>query len=157
MKMPEASQSRSLVVYANDEPKGQYSNPGAHSRYRFPRIEIETRSLQPLPPGSIRVCMNCVGICGTDLHLLEKAEDGYTRCSSPSHIPPTVFHSYDPPELGWEKWVAGGCEIRKISGGHVELLEEPNVAQVASILIRMLHTPNAGPSSAPAFLPPKRK
>jgi threonine dehydrogenase-like Zn-dependent dehydrogenase len=89
VKTTETSQSRSLVVYSNDEPKGQDSKPGANSRYRFPRIEIESRPLQPLLPGSIRVRINCVGICGTDLHLLEKDEDGYTRCSSPSHIPPT--------------------------------------------------------------------
>jgi aspartate racemase len=59
---------------------------------------------------------------------------------------PTVFHRFDPPESGWQKWAAGGCEIHKVSGGHVELLEEPNVAQVASILIQLLHIPNAGTS-----------
>ena len=87
MQPLEVSQSRSLIVYANDDPKGNAGNPSSNYRYRFPRIEIENRALLPLSAGSIRVKMNCVGICGTDLHLLETEEDGYTRCSSPSQIP----------------------------------------------------------------------
>jgi thioesterase domain-containing protein len=51
---------------------------------------------------------------------------------------PTVFHGFDPPESGWQKWAAGGCEIHEVPGAHVELLEEPNVAQVASRLIHLL-------------------
>lgn len=47
----------------------------------------EERPLRPLPVGWIRVQMVHVGICGTDLHLLETTEDGYTRCSCPAHIP----------------------------------------------------------------------
>jgi thioesterase domain-containing protein len=47
---------------------------------------------------------------------------------------PTVFHRLDPPELGWQKWAAGGCEVHEIFAGHIGLLEEPHVQQVAHIL-----------------------
>jgi amino acid adenylation domain-containing protein len=50
----------------------------------------------------------------------------------------TVFHSFDPPEVGWQKWAAGGVEVQEVSAGHIELLEEPHVRNVAAILRRGL-------------------
>jgi thioesterase domain-containing protein len=42
-------------------------------------------------------------------------------------LAPTVFHGFDPPESGWRKWAAGGCEIHDVSGGHVE--REPDIGR----------------------------
>jgi len=53
---------------------------------------------------------------------------------------PTVLRSMDPPELGWSRWVDGGLEIREVPGGHVTLLEEPNVSIVAQDLEASLIT-----------------
>ena len=83
-----ASRSRSVVLYADDAPRRQTPSSGPQHRYRNPRIQLEERSLPPLPAGWIRVQIAYAGICGTDVHLLEKAEDGYTRSSCPATIPP---------------------------------------------------------------------
>ncbi len=81
--------TKSLVVHAADEPKQGLTACGAHQRYRFPRLQIEERPLEPLPRQWIRIQVSHVGICGTDFHLLKADEDGYTRCSCPAHIPAT--------------------------------------------------------------------
>jgi len=46
----------------------------------------------------------------------------------------TFFRGFEPPELGWQKWVTGGVEIHEIKAGHIEMLEEPHVQPVADIL-----------------------
>jgi aspartate racemase len=51
---------------------------------------------------------------------------------------PTVFHSFDPPEVGWQKWAAGGVDLHEVSAGHIDLLEEPHVENVAATLRRTL-------------------
>jgi amino acid adenylation domain-containing protein len=51
---------------------------------------------------------------------------------------PTVFHTFDPPEIGWKKWAAGGCEVHEVPGGHVDMLEEPHIRNVTAILRRNL-------------------
>ena len=88
MITPDLNLSRSIVVYANTEPRNGAASCGPQHLYRFARTVIESRTLAPLPGSWIRVRMAWVGICGTDLHLLEAGDDGYTRCSSPSDIPP---------------------------------------------------------------------
>jgi amino acid adenylation domain-containing protein len=76
---------RSLVVYATEEPHRDGTGGGA--RYRWPRLSDEIRQLGALCPDAIRVRIATVGICGTDLHLLETSPAGYVRCSSPMKIP----------------------------------------------------------------------
>jgi (R,R)-butanediol dehydrogenase/meso-butanediol dehydrogenase/diacetyl reductase len=58
------------------------------SLFREPRVWLESRNLGRLKPGWLRLRMLRVGLCGTDLHLMETAEDGRIRCTSPLSIPP---------------------------------------------------------------------
>jgi aspartate racemase len=51
---------------------------------------------------------------------------------------PTLFHRFDPPEVGWQKWAAGGVELHEVSAGHIDLLEEPHVENVAAMMKRAL-------------------
>jgi amino acid adenylation domain-containing protein len=52
------------------------------------------------------------------------------KAANPS---PTVFHGFDPPEVGWQKW-APNTEVYHIAAGHVGVLEEPHVRIVVDTL-----------------------
>lgn len=56
-------------------------------RFRNPRLWMESRPLPPLRGDMLRLRMLRVGICGTDLHLLEQDAEGLVRCTSPLSIP----------------------------------------------------------------------
>ena len=51
----------------------------------------------------------------------------------------TVFHKPDAPEVAWQKLTKGAFEIRAISAGHIELLEEPHVQLVAGRIQEILN------------------
>jgi D-xylulose reductase len=78
-----------VVLHTDYEPMDGVVNPGPHQTYRNPRTSLETRKLGNLHPDEIRVHMIYGGLCGTDLHLVEKDPDtGYIRSSAPAQIPP---------------------------------------------------------------------
>lgn len=76
--------SRSLV-YAADSVALSTTISG--NRFCNPRLRLESRPLQTLRAGTLRIRMLRVGVCGTDLHLLEQGTDGLIRCTSPLTIP----------------------------------------------------------------------
>lgn len=77
-----------LILKAQDEPLDGIDNPAPNLRYRFPRLERQQRRLGSLSEHAIRVEMAYVGICGTDIHLLEfDPRSGYVRTSAPASIP----------------------------------------------------------------------
>jgi (R,R)-butanediol dehydrogenase / meso-butanediol dehydrogenase / diacetyl reductase len=78
-------QSQSLLLRADLAP--DCTEHSHTTRYRNPRVSVESRPLAPLAPGHLRLRMLRVGICGTDLHLLEQSADGLIRCTSPVFIP----------------------------------------------------------------------
>lgn len=81
--------SKVLVMYADKEPLKGVSNPGPNQIYRNPRLCVEERELGELNPDEIRVKMLYAGLCGTDVHLVEKnSTTGYIRSSAPAEIPP---------------------------------------------------------------------
>src|SRR5262249_27750470 len=63
---------RSLFLHASLAKKEGGAEIVRATRYRDPRISIESRPLKELKPGQLRVQMLRVGICGTDLHLVEQ-------------------------------------------------------------------------------------
>ncbi len=77
---------RSLVLHATEAGDGEESRQ-ANRRYRDPRIALEQRHLQPLHPGSLRLQMLRVGVCGTDLHMTQRDALGFVRSSAPASIP----------------------------------------------------------------------
>ena len=46
----------------------------------------------------------------------------------------SVSYKYDPPELGWRKFLDGELKIHEVPGGHLGILEEPHVQVVAEKL-----------------------
>ncbi len=81
--------TQSLFLHADRAPLAGWANPGPMQTYKNPRLIIRERELPLLDDFSVRVEMLAVGICGTDLHLVQKhAETGYIACSAPVSIPP---------------------------------------------------------------------
>ena len=63
--------------------------PGPQQIYRRPQLTVEERSLGSVPAGHVRVEMDLVGICGTDLHALQcDPATGYILGSTPLEIGP---------------------------------------------------------------------
>lgn len=80
-------ESKVFVLYADREPMDGIVHPGPHQIYRNPRVLIEKRVLGDLLPHMIRVEMIYAGLCGTDVHLVDKNPDtGYIRCTAPTEI-----------------------------------------------------------------------
>jgi threonine dehydrogenase-like Zn-dependent dehydrogenase len=78
-----------LVMRADREPMAGVDCPGPHQIYRRPRLSIEERALGSVSPGHLRVEMQLVGICGTDLHAVEcDPATGYILGSAPIEIGP---------------------------------------------------------------------
>lgn len=76
-----------LVYHAEHRPKQPHAGPGANTRYRNPQLQLETRPPGELAPDALRVDMAYVGICGTDIHMLQTDADGYVSSSAPAQIP----------------------------------------------------------------------
>ena len=77
-----------VVVHAEKSPMEGIANPGPHQIYKNPQVTVERRTLDKLDPDKIRVQMLYAGICGTDVHLVERIpETGYIRSSAPADIP----------------------------------------------------------------------
>ncbi len=81
-----ATTTCSLVLHATETGNGAEPRQ-TNQRYRDPRIALEQRHLQPLHPGSLRLQMLRVGICGTDLHMTQRDPLGFVRSSAPASIP----------------------------------------------------------------------
>jgi len=81
-------ESKVVVLYADREPLDGIVHPGPHQIYKNPRVLIEKRVLGDLLPHMVRVEMVYAGLCGTDVHLVDKNPDtGYIRCTAPAEIP----------------------------------------------------------------------
>lgn len=81
-------ESKAVVLHADREPIRGITDPGPHQIYKNPKISIEKRTLGDLSPSMIRVEILYAGVCGTDVHLLEKDPGtGYIRSTAPTEIP----------------------------------------------------------------------
>ena len=81
--------TQALVLRAERSPMPGVEAPGPHQLFRHPRLAIEERKLAPLAPAAIRAEMLYVGICGTDLHVVESdPRTGYVRGSAPLSVGP---------------------------------------------------------------------
>ncbi len=56
-------------------------------KYKNPRISIDSKILAPLKPDHLRIEIVYVGICGTDVHLIQSDSDGFILTSAPLDIP----------------------------------------------------------------------
>jgi len=78
-----------LSLTAQDTPRPDTAGVAPCDRYRLPSLRVETRELCPLAADHVRVEMLYVGVCGTDLHLLQTDAAGYVRTSAPAVLPIT--------------------------------------------------------------------
>jgi 2-desacetyl-2-hydroxyethyl bacteriochlorophyllide A dehydrogenase len=72
------------VVYSAQSKKNV---PRSTERYDQPAVWIENREEAPLSFECVRIRPLRLGICGTDLHLMEVTDRGLVRCTSPFSIP----------------------------------------------------------------------
>jgi (R,R)-butanediol dehydrogenase/meso-butanediol dehydrogenase/diacetyl reductase len=80
---------RALVMRAECEPMAGVECPGPQQIYRRPRLTVEERPLGSVLAGHLRVEMELVGICGTDLHAAQcDPATGYILGSTPLDIGP---------------------------------------------------------------------
>jgi 2-desacetyl-2-hydroxyethyl bacteriochlorophyllide A dehydrogenase len=77
------SQYQAVVYSAQVERQGH----GSSALYSQPAIRIENREEAPLPSDFVRIRPLRLGICGTDLHLMDVTDRGLVRCTSPFSIP----------------------------------------------------------------------
>jgi threonine dehydrogenase-like Zn-dependent dehydrogenase len=78
-----------IRLYADENPISGIAHPGPHQVYRHPFVRLEKSTPGLLEEEDIRVEMLYVGLCGTDIHLIEKnRETGYIKSSAPLSIPP---------------------------------------------------------------------
>ena len=78
-----------LVMRVEREPMVGVDCPDPHQVYRRPRLTVETRALGAIPAGHVRVEMQLVGICGTDLRAVQcDPATGYILGSTPFEIGP---------------------------------------------------------------------
>ncbi len=81
-------ESVQIRLYADEKPIAGIAHPGPHQIYRHPFVRLEKKALGPLKEEEIRVEMLYAGLCGTDIHLIEKSRDtGYIKSSAPLSIP----------------------------------------------------------------------
>ena len=77
------------MTRAECKPMAGVECPGPHQVYRRPRLTVEERPLGSVPAGHVRVEMELVGICGTDLHAVQcDPATGYILGSTPLEIGP---------------------------------------------------------------------
>jgi (R,R)-butanediol dehydrogenase/meso-butanediol dehydrogenase/diacetyl reductase len=108
-------ESKFVVIHADRKPMEGVANPGPHQIYRNPRVAVEKRILTELHPDEIRVAMIYAGLCGTDVHLVERNPDtGYIRSSAPAEIPPEgriIGHE------GVGRVIAAGAHVSNVKPG----------------------------------------
>lgn len=80
--------SKVLLIKADEKPMEVGKKLMSNQIYKNPHLVIEDRNLGLLDCDSIRIQMNYVGICGSDIHLLKSnSETGYICTSVPVKIP----------------------------------------------------------------------
>jgi threonine dehydrogenase-like Zn-dependent dehydrogenase len=72
---------KSLVINAEENIEA------SRVRYKNPQLTIKHRALKDLPADCIRVEMIYTGVCGTDIHLVQKDPLGFIMTSAPLSIP----------------------------------------------------------------------
>jgi threonine 3-dehydrogenase len=75
--------SQCLVLHADNFK----SKKNQSSKYKNPRIFIESKTLGPLDSNNIRIEVIYVGICGTDIHATQSDKNGFILTSAPLTIP----------------------------------------------------------------------
>jgi amino acid adenylation domain-containing protein len=55
-----------------------------------------------------------------------------------------LYRTYVPSEEAWRKYIRGHLQVREINAGHLGILEEPHVREVAAIVAKALGRPASG-------------
>ena len=88
---------RAVVVQAEYAPRAP-SRPGAMGLFRNPRVCFGFRPPPKLGPRDALLEMRCVGVCGSDIHAVQRDAEGYS-CSS---VPAADWHRPEGLLLGHE-------------------------------------------------------
>lgn len=78
---------QALIYHADRAPLAGIDRPGPHQIYRRPRLALEARPLGAVPAGHVRVAVRLVGVCGSDLHIMQcDPTSGYIVGSVPLDV-----------------------------------------------------------------------
>ena len=108
--------SRSIVVRAEKILIANQDGTEKRYQYKNPSVFIEQRNLDPLKTKDIRVEILYAGICGTDTHLLQTDNLGFSLSSAPVDIPlngRVIGHE------GTGKVVKVGAEVTSLKVGDI--------------------------------------
>jgi threonine dehydrogenase-like Zn-dependent dehydrogenase len=62
--------------------------------WRNPTLALVEAPMPPLKPGEVLIRVKSCGVCGSDVHLAEAADDGYTTFSGSAKLPTTLGHEF---------------------------------------------------------------
>lgn len=83
--MKSSFERTAILLKADVCPIAGVSNPRPDQIYTNPQLKLQTSSLDELAHGNVRVQMEYVGICGTDIHVAtSNPETGYINSSAPA-------------------------------------------------------------------------
>lgn len=82
---PQTPTTAAIVLRA--EPWTATDGSESRTGWKVPRVRLESRPVPAPGVGELSIRMLRLGICGTDIHLLETNSDGQIRCTSPFSIP----------------------------------------------------------------------
>jgi threonine dehydrogenase-like Zn-dependent dehydrogenase len=95
---------KALLLTAEWQPKTDYalSERERSSRrafvssqvYRNPRLELTSLPTPTPGPGQVLIRVKACGVCGSDLHLYEKAPDGYVAYGDHTRLPVVLGHEW---------------------------------------------------------------
>ncbi|MCD6123490.1 MAG: alcohol dehydrogenase catalytic domain-containing protein, partial [Spirochaetales bacterium] len=86
--------------------------------WRNPRLSIEERPKPEIGPTDILIKVRACGICGSDVHMSQKDEDGYMLYPGLTAFPATLGH-----EFSGEVVEAGEFAVNKRTGKRYEMGE----------------------------------
>ena len=66
----------------------------ANQVYRNPRLRLAERPVPRPGPGELLVQVRACGVCGSDLHMIEREPDGYMSSADPARLPVALGHEF---------------------------------------------------------------
>lgn len=120
---------KGLVLRAEWKPKEEYQLTEAEKRrklsyrgnmvWKDPTWAVESDIPMPEPgPKEVLIKIAACGVCGSDIHMLMKGDDGYTFFAGECGFPVIIGHEFS------GKIVKTGAEVTKFQNGDMVTVEE---------------------------------
>ena len=121
---------KALQLSADWQPKDNYKPTeqemqtrkvqSGSSVWRHPKLELTTLPDPEIKPDEVLLEVAAVGICGSDMHMVESSDDGYILYPGLTKFPNTLGHEFS------GRIVEIGAEVNNLSVGNLVTAEEVN-------------------------------